>query len=227
MNARGWWDVTTLLPWSFLASTFKNAEKTLDLDLRSGTQARVDEFLHLVSDEYEQLSWKLPGFVRTRCVVSSFLGSEIVYTLVLQIVLSIRCKDADAPVIIAALRRARYRFPGRQKIMVSKKWGFTNVAKGEYLKLKEKKVFQQIADDTHRDGAYVQFIRPKGYLPPPFSPASFTFLPFVFPTSLPSILILRPSRLLAAPCSLSALHLSLLLPSSPSLPVSFQTRPLY
>ncbi len=29
-----------------------------------------------------------------------------------------------------ALRRARYKFPGSQKIIVSKKWGFTNVARG-------------------------------------------------------------------------------------------------
>ena len=62
-----------------------------------------------------------------------------------QIVLSIRCKDQNAPVIMEALRRARYKFPGRQKIIVSKKWGFTNVAKGDYLKLKEeKKVLQYV-----------------------------------------------------------------------------------
>ncbi|KAJ7935970.1 ribosomal protein L10e/L16 [Mycena leptocephala] len=64
-----------------------------------------------------------------------------------QVILSIRCKDANAPVIMEALRRARYKFPGRQKIIVSKKWGFTN---------EDKKVLQ--------DGAYVQFIRPKGPL---------------------------------------------------------------
>ncbi|KAJ6612109.1 ribosomal protein L10e/L16 [Mycena sp. CBHHK59/15] len=74
-----------------------------------------------------------------------------------QVILSIRCKDANAPVIMEALRRARYKFPGRQKIIVSKKWGFTNVAKGDYLKLKEEKMVVQ-------DGAYVQFIRPKGPL---------------------------------------------------------------
>jgi large subunit ribosomal protein L10e len=74
-----------------------------------------------------------------------------------QIILSIRCKDSNAAVIQEALRRARYKFPGRQKIIVSKKWGFTNVAKEDYLRLKaEKKVLQ--------DGAYVQFIRPKGPL---------------------------------------------------------------
>ena len=56
-----------------------------------------------------------------------------------QIIMSIRCKDQNAAVIIEALRRARYKFPGRQKIIVSKKWGFTNVEKTEYLKLKEEK----------------------------------------------------------------------------------------
>ena len=74
-----------------------------------------------------------------------------------QIILSIRCKDANAQVIQEALRRARYKFPGRQKIIVSRKWGFTNVNREDYLKLKEdKRVIQ--------DGAYVQFIRPKGNL---------------------------------------------------------------
>ena len=56
-----------------------------------------------------------------------------------QIILSIRCKDSNAHVIQEALRRARYKFPGRQKIIVSKKWGFTNVDREEYLKLKEDK----------------------------------------------------------------------------------------
>jgi large subunit ribosomal protein L10e len=60
-----------------------------------------------------------------------------------QIILSIRCRDANAAVIQEALRRARYKFPGRQKIIVSKKWGFTKVNKEDYLKLKsEKKVIQ-------------------------------------------------------------------------------------
>ena len=56
-----------------------------------------------------------------------------------QIILSIRCKDANAPVVQEALRRARYKFPGRQKIIVSRKWGFTNVNREDYLKLKEEK----------------------------------------------------------------------------------------
>ncbi|KAF7301911.1 60S ribosomal protein [Mycena indigotica] len=74
-----------------------------------------------------------------------------------QVIMSIRCKDSNSAVIIEALRRARYKFPGRQKIIVSKKWGFTAVEKTEYLKLKEDKRVLQ-------DGAYLQFIRPKGNL---------------------------------------------------------------
>jgi len=74
-----------------------------------------------------------------------------------QILLSVRCKDSNAHVIQEALRRARYKFPGRQKIIISKKWGFTNVGRDEYLKLKEDKRVLQ-------DGAYIQFIRPKGPL---------------------------------------------------------------
>ncbi|KAF7798498.1 hypothetical protein EIP86_009719 [Pleurotus ostreatoroseus] len=56
-----------------------------------------------------------------------------------QIILSIRTKDSNAAVVQEALRRARYKFPGRQKIIVSRKWGFTNVNREEYLKLKEEK----------------------------------------------------------------------------------------
>jgi large subunit ribosomal protein L10e len=56
-----------------------------------------------------------------------------------QIIMSIRCKDNNGPVIQEALRRARYKFPGRQKIIVSKKWGFTNVNRDAYQKLKEEK----------------------------------------------------------------------------------------
>jgi large subunit ribosomal protein L10e len=71
-----------------------------------------------------------------------------------------------------ALRRARYKFPGRQKIIISKKWGFTSLDRADYETLKsEKKVIN--------DGAYVQvgpivctgngadigqFLKPKGKL---------------------------------------------------------------
>lgn len=99
-----------------------------------------------------------------------------------QIILSVRCRDTNSAVVMEALRRARYKFPGRQKIIVSRKWGFTNVNREDYLKLKgEKRVLQCVlswlfdqgiarlsrvgADAiSFRDGAYVQYIRPRGNL---------------------------------------------------------------
>ena len=56
-----------------------------------------------------------------------------------QTLLSDCCKDSDAHVIQEALRRARYEFPSCQKIIISKKWGFTNVDMEERLKLMEDK----------------------------------------------------------------------------------------
>lgn len=38
-----------------------------------------------------------------------------------QILLSVRCKDNNKAVVMEALRRAQYKFPGQQKIIVSKK----------------------------------------------------------------------------------------------------------
>jgi large subunit ribosomal protein L10e len=49
-----------------------------------------------------------------------------------QILISVRAKDSNKAVIIEALRRAKYKFPGRQYIIVSKKWGFTPYGKEEY-----------------------------------------------------------------------------------------------
>jgi large subunit ribosomal protein L10e len=71
--------------------------------------------------------------------------------------MSIRCRDQHKPVIIEALRRARYKFPGRQKIIISKKWGFTSLDRADYEVLKANK-------QVINDGAYVQFLKPKGNL---------------------------------------------------------------
>lgn len=63
----------------------------------------------------------------------------------------------DRATAIEALRRSQYKFPGRQKIIVSKKWGFTPLDRADYVtKRQEGKV--------RVDGAYVQFLRNKGPL---------------------------------------------------------------
>lgn len=49
-----------------------------------------------------------------------------------QILISIRTKEDKIQHAVAALRRAKYKFPGRQKVFVSDKWGFTRFTKEEY-----------------------------------------------------------------------------------------------
>jgi len=74
-----------------------------------------------------------------------------------QIILSLRTKDSLRPNALEALRRSQYKFPGRQKIIVSKNWGFTDLRRDEYVvKRQEGKI--------KIDGAYVQFLRNKGNL---------------------------------------------------------------
>ncbi|KAF3336673.1 hypothetical protein FCM35_KLT19259 [Carex littledalei] len=53
-----------------------------------------------------------------------------------QVLLSVRCKDNNAQHAEEALRRAKFKFPGRQKIIVSGKWGFTKFTRAEYIKYK-------------------------------------------------------------------------------------------
>ncbi|KAB0361261.1 hypothetical protein FD754_005417 [Muntiacus muntjak] len=45
-----------------------------------------------------------------------------------QVIMSIRTKLKNKEHVIEALRRAKFKFPGRQKIHISKKWGFTNIS---------------------------------------------------------------------------------------------------
>ena len=46
-------------------------------------------------------------------------------------------KDDKKQVVIEALRRAKMKFPGRQKIVVSKKWGFTKWTREEYAEMRQ------------------------------------------------------------------------------------------
>nr|OQO24962.1 60S ribosomal protein L10-A [Rachicladosporium sp. CCFEE 5018] len=72
-----------------------------------------------------------------------------------QILLSLRTRDNNRATAIEALRRSQYKFPGRQKIIVSKKWGSTPLDRAEYVEKRSK-------GQVRVDGAYVQFLRNKG-----------------------------------------------------------------
>jgi len=51
-----------------------------------------------------------------------------------QIIFSVRSKDTNLKQVIESLRRAKYKFPGRQNIIVSNRWGFTPYTRDEYTK---------------------------------------------------------------------------------------------
>merc|ERR1712176_1422184 len=72
-----------------------------------------------------------------------------------QILLSVRTRDSNKAVVLEALRRSRYKFAGRQKIIISKKWGFTDMSRQEYIE----------ARDSHRvikDGCHLKYITNHG-----------------------------------------------------------------
>jgi len=54
-----------------------------------------------------------------------------------QIIFSVRCKDNVSQHVIEATRRAAFKFPGKQKIVISKKWGFTKFDREQYAALRK------------------------------------------------------------------------------------------
>lgn len=50
-----------------------------------------------------------------------------------QILMSIRCKDQHSEIAMEALRRAKFKFAGRQKVIASRNWGFTPYAREDYM----------------------------------------------------------------------------------------------
>merc|ERR1711991_1304008 len=54
-----------------------------------------------------------------------------------QPIMSVRSRDANKDHVIEALRRSKMKFPGRQLIIVSRKWGFTKWDRDEFDKLRQ------------------------------------------------------------------------------------------
>merc|ERR1712154_639749 len=54
-----------------------------------------------------------------------------------QILLSVRAKDVHETHVIEAIRRGKFKFAGRQKILKSLKWGFTKYPREEYVALRK------------------------------------------------------------------------------------------
>jgi len=160
-------------------------------------KAKVDEFplcVHLVSDEYEQLSSEAleagricankymvkncgkdafhirmrvhPFHVLRINKMLSCAGADRLQTgmrgafgkpqgtvarvNIGQPIISVRAKEQHKAQVIEALRRAKFKFPGRQKIYVSKMWGFTKWDAPEFEMLRSEGRLKS-------DGAYCQY----------------------------------------------------------------------
>lgn len=74
-----------------------------------------------------------------------------------QPIMSVRSSDRYKAQVIEALRRAKFKFPGRQKIYISKKWGFTKFERGQYEELRD-------GGRLSHDGCNVQYRREHGPL---------------------------------------------------------------
>ena len=74
-----------------------------------------------------------------------------------QVVMSVRSKEAHQPHLMEALRRAKFKFPGRQKVLRSRKFGFSDMTKERYAELKKD-------SRVRTDGCYLQEIKEKGPL---------------------------------------------------------------
>jgi len=72
-----------------------------------------------------------------------------------QILISVRTKPSFVEIACEALRRAKMKFPGKQLVVKSRYWGFTDVLLTEYEKLAE-------AKQLEIRGTHVKRIGPKG-----------------------------------------------------------------
>jgi large subunit ribosomal protein L10e len=53
-----------------------------------------------------------------------------------QVLMSIRCRDVHGATAEEALRRAKFKFAGRQKVVASRNWGFTPFLREDYVQYK-------------------------------------------------------------------------------------------
>ncbi|KNC54597.1 60S ribosomal protein L10-B [Thecamonas trahens ATCC 50062] len=168
--------------------------------------ASIDQFplcVHLVSNEYEQLSsealeagriaankymvvncGKDAFHLRVRChpyhilrinKMLSCAGADRLQTgmrhafgkpqgLVARVnigqhILSMRTYEKNLYHALQAMRRSKYKFPGQQLIKVSRRWGFTQLDKADYLARRDD-------GDVVHDGAYLKLLNKRGPLAP-------------------------------------------------------------
>ena len=73
------------------------------------------------------------------------------------ILYSVRLKQESIPKALEAFRRAKHKFPGRQRIVVSNKWGFTKLTRLDYQRRKAE-------NGVVSDGSGVKLVKSHGPL---------------------------------------------------------------
>ena len=73
------------------------------------------------------------------------------------ILISIRTKTESVKYAQEALRRAKFKFPGRQKVFVSRKYGFTPHVNADFMRMRA-------AGEIQGDGVSVKVLKKKGPL---------------------------------------------------------------
>merc|ERR1712008_138065 len=74
-----------------------------------------------------------------------------------QPLMSVRTYDRHKGSVIEALRRTKFKFPGRQKIFVSKKWGFTKFERDEFEEMRA-------SGRVRTDGSHCKYLPEHGPL---------------------------------------------------------------
>jgi len=76
-----------------------------------------------------------------------------------QPILSVRAQDKDLKHCVESFRRAKFKLPGRQKIVLSRKWGFTPFSRDEFQERMDNGTLRK--DGTH--ALYIPKHGPLGY----------------------------------------------------------------
>merc|ERR1712227_1164363 len=101
-----------------------------DLGSKKASVLNFPHHVVMVSDELEQLSSEaLQAGMRGAYGKPQGLVARV---RIGQPLMSVRIKEQHEAAALEALRRAKFKFPGRQKLFVSKKWGFTKFDKEEF-----------------------------------------------------------------------------------------------
>jgi large subunit ribosomal protein L10e len=74
-----------------------------------------------------------------------------------QILISVRCKLSNQVAVMESLKRAKFKFAGHHRIVVSKKWGFTDLNRDEYPLARND-------GSIELDGCHIRRVTPHGPL---------------------------------------------------------------